>query len=848
MTTMATAQVPAGDFLVGTALLLTLSFVWIGCAHAADDWVQAYHEARIEQVCEEVRAAGYDWVPGKTSMTVFTPHELSRLLALQLSIDHEDSADNALVVRSFVSTDLPSAFDWRTLDGVTPPKHQGSCGSCWAFASLGALEAVIKIHGGVEFDLSEQQVLSCATQGCGCQSGSVVHAWQHQRKHGAIRESCMPYQGSDTVPCIEDQCEVVAVTREWGHIPGQIEQIKAAVYEYGPVTTTMHAYTDFLYYTEGCYEHQGDDASNHAVVIVGWDDNACEGDGAWLIKNSWGQSWGLGGYGWIKYGSCNVGRYNQIVYFYPASGLLVDAVAVDDTAAGDGDLRLDPGEDGTIEVTLRNELLAPVRTGIHAQLSSVSEDLTIVNDQATCGTLEPDGISALSPGFKVAVNPFAAIGTEVSVYLNISADGGFTIADTLTFLIGDLPVLLVDDDGSTVAAPFLKEALKEGGYRYEYWSTESQGTPPASRLVPHSVVVWLTGVAGGFSGEEQQVLAAFLEAGGSLLSSGQDLYYSVQGIGNQQQRLFYQNVFHAGYIAGATGFRQIMGTTDDPVGDGLRFGIGAGNGSGIQEYPSEIRLYGGAVPILTYDGEETAALRWEGDSRLVYFAFGLEAANTLNDRVAILSRALEWLVPVWPDIEQPSVSVITPNGGEAWLTGETETIVWESSDNDMVIGVDLLLSRDGGQSYTETIATAQPHSGEYTWSVSGAASQEASVLAIAYDASGLRNADTSDEAFTIVAAQGEFAYELGYPSVFYESTHIELTLPGDERVDLQVFDVCGRCVRTLLDGGTPVQAFEFAWDGSDDSGNVLPAGIYFVRLLRREWERQGYISRLVFLH
>jgi hypothetical protein len=197
---------------------------------------------------------------------------------------------------------------------MTSVKNQGGCGSCWAFAAVGSIEARIKQVTAVEQDLSEQQMVSC-TDGS-CAGGWMSSVYDLVQSYGAIDETCMPYQASDAPPCIQDQCEVVDKVQSYYDVGGDVASIKTAL-AIGPVSTTFTVYDDFYGYGGGCYEHPGNDDINHAVVIVGWDDAACGGRGAWLCKNSWGEGWGLDGYFWIKFGTCNIGYATQQINYTP---------------------------------------------------------------------------------------------------------------------------------------------------------------------------------------------------------------------------------------------------------------------------------------------------------------------------------------------------------------------------------------------------------------------------------------------------------------------------------------------------------------------------------------------------
>ena len=207
--------------------------------------------------------------------------------------------------------DLPAAFDWRNLDGCTPIKDQGSCGSCWAFATMGVMESKIKIVDSVETDLSEQWLVSCtgagSCSGGGMTSFNYMYKWLDDcNQIGAVLESDFPYAAYDLpCGCPYERPYRISGWNSLGHSPSTF-QIKYAIYNYGPVGAAVYVNNAFKAYNGGVFNACEDHETNHVIVLVGWDDTLGE-NGAWILRNSWSTDWGEDGYMYIEYNCSRVG-------------------------------------------------------------------------------------------------------------------------------------------------------------------------------------------------------------------------------------------------------------------------------------------------------------------------------------------------------------------------------------------------------------------------------------------------------------------------------------------------------------------------------------------------------------
>jgi len=238
---------------------------------------------------------------------------------------------------------FPESFSWKEQGYDSPVRNQGECGSCFAVAAVAVAETRLNVKRKVTtpdqmITLSPQSVVSCSRYNQGCNGGYPFLVGKHGEDFGFVEESCFPYEGTNSDCSKECQggkrYKVTNHHYVGGYYGGcsEVEMMKE-IMNGGPIVVAFQAPSSLFYYTGGIYtgpapKSEGSrghglniwEQTNHAVIAVGWGVDSSTQTKYWEIKNTWGTSWGEGGYFRIKRGSDECGIESMASTFDIADG------------------------------------------------------------------------------------------------------------------------------------------------------------------------------------------------------------------------------------------------------------------------------------------------------------------------------------------------------------------------------------------------------------------------------------------------------------------------------------------------------------------------------------------------
>jgi len=195
------------------------------------------------------------------------------------------------------SITAPASWDWKKEKpgSIRRIRHQGMCGSCWAFSAIGAVEGISFIFKGIGDEFSEQQLIDCSDSygNKGCDGGWMTYAFGYIRDRGITTEKEYPYEGRDLPEC-KKQGGAFKISGFVNVAKGNVEALKTSIVAQ-PTSVGVDA-QNWTFYDHGIFDDCYDDL-NHGVLVYGYDQNC------WYVKNSWGEDWGEKGYIRLKMGN-----------------------------------------------------------------------------------------------------------------------------------------------------------------------------------------------------------------------------------------------------------------------------------------------------------------------------------------------------------------------------------------------------------------------------------------------------------------------------------------------------------------------------------------------------------------
>jgi C1A family cysteine protease len=214
-----------------------------------------------------------------------------------------------------ISGNAASSVDWRSQGIVNPVKNQGQCGSCWAFSAIASLESANAQASKKLPNLSEQQLVDCsgAYGNMGCNGGLMDNAFNYLIKEskGDDSESSYPYKAVDG-SCKFNKADIAGTLSSFKDIPAGNENALLDAVSGRGVSIALAVVADFQFYSGGIYDSSACKGAqlNHGVAIVGYDTT----QNFWIVRNSWGSSWGEQGYIRMKMGENLCGLANAASY------------------------------------------------------------------------------------------------------------------------------------------------------------------------------------------------------------------------------------------------------------------------------------------------------------------------------------------------------------------------------------------------------------------------------------------------------------------------------------------------------------------------------------------------------
>jgi len=260
---------------------------------------KAEHDKRFEIFKEnldkikEHNKGGHSWTMGITQFADMTSQEFKDYIECG-SLKHKLSKTVHYASAGWGNY-TNASIDWVAKGAVTPVKNQGSCGSCWAFSTTGAIEGRYFIAKGQLNSLSEQDLVDCSKQNSGCNGGLMDYAFQFVEENGGLcSEDDYPYKAKAHWRCEENGCSKKDPISKYKDVAASTSALESACND-GPVAIAIEADQGaFQLYSKGVLTGRCGVSLDHGVLLVGYGTDGS--NDYWKVKNSWGEDWGEDGY------------------------------------------------------------------------------------------------------------------------------------------------------------------------------------------------------------------------------------------------------------------------------------------------------------------------------------------------------------------------------------------------------------------------------------------------------------------------------------------------------------------------------------------------------------------------